>query len=213
MTKPTGRPLGRPKTNWYVTLMARVPEELADRVKRYAGLHHQSISVVIRDGLEMLLEDERYRPFLSDRNVDDDIVSDTNADLPEAAERQPEIVSDTKWDPAEIVSDRNAAQGDILSDTNEDVHQGAGLLPGIVSDTNGAHGEPAPDPEAPAIVSDIITDFDSTKYTLGELCVHGHDYHGSGQSLRRRADRECLACQAARQRAAKARKRQRATVG
>jgi hypothetical protein len=60
MTKPTGRPRGRPKTKEYVTLMARVPQDLADRVQRYAGLHQQSLSVVLRDGLELLLEDERY---------------------------------------------------------------------------------------------------------------------------------------------------------
>jgi len=37
MTKPTGRPRGRPKTKESVTLMARVDVTLADRVKRYAA--------------------------------------------------------------------------------------------------------------------------------------------------------------------------------
>jgi len=32
MTKPTGRPRGRPKTKEYVTLMARFPQDLADQV-------------------------------------------------------------------------------------------------------------------------------------------------------------------------------------
>jgi hypothetical protein len=48
MTKPTGRPRGRPKTKEYVTLMARVDITLADEVKRYASRHRQPISVVIR---------------------------------------------------------------------------------------------------------------------------------------------------------------------
>src|SRR2546425_9994756 len=57
MTKPTGRPRGRPKTKEYVTLMARVDVALADRVKRYASLHRQPISLVIRDALTLLMEE------------------------------------------------------------------------------------------------------------------------------------------------------------
>ena len=57
MTKPTGRPRGRPKTKEYVTLMARVDLTLADEVKRYASLHRQPISVVIRDALTLLMEE------------------------------------------------------------------------------------------------------------------------------------------------------------
>ena len=57
MTKPTGRPRGRPKTTAYVTLMARVDVALADRFKRYAAAHRQPMSVVIRDALLLLMEE------------------------------------------------------------------------------------------------------------------------------------------------------------
>lgn len=57
MTTPTGRPRGRPKTKAYTILMARVDLALADRVKRYASLHRQPISVVIRDALTLLMEE------------------------------------------------------------------------------------------------------------------------------------------------------------
>jgi hypothetical protein len=57
MTKPIGRPRGRPKTKAYTTLMARVDLAVADRVKRYASLHRQPISVVIRDALMLLMEE------------------------------------------------------------------------------------------------------------------------------------------------------------
>ena len=79
MTKPTGRPRGRPKTKEYVTLMARVDSALADEVKRYASLHRQPISVVMRDALTLLMDEypgaaDRSGPhrlaaheFLSDR--------------------------------------------------------------------------------------------------------------------------------------------------
>ena len=96
MTKPTGRPRGRPKTKEYVTLMARVPQDLADRVERYAALHQQSISVVLRDGLEVLLEEDRYQPFLSDNNRDIVIMSDRKD--------KKLILSDTKTE-KKIVSD------------------------------------------------------------------------------------------------------------
>src|SRR6266446_1091133 len=79
MTIPTRHPRGRPKTKEYVTLMARLPQDLADRVQRYAGLHQQPISVVLRDGLELLLEEDRYRPFMSDSNTGSAHMSDRQA--------------------------------------------------------------------------------------------------------------------------------------
>jgi hypothetical protein len=36
--------------------------------------------------------------------------------------------------------------------------------------------------------------YDPTKYTLGRLCPRGHDYQGTGQSLRRRHNGECAQC-------------------
>jgi hypothetical protein len=52
MAKPTGRPVGRPKTKEYSTLLARVPQDVIDRVKAYAEAHHKTISELIRNGLE-----------------------------------------------------------------------------------------------------------------------------------------------------------------
>ena len=136
MTTPTGRPRGRPKTKEYVTLMARVPQELAERVERYAGLHQQPISVVLRDALEVLLEEDRYHPFLSDRNR----VSDT--------------LSDTKAESARIMSDRKEAQASIVYDMNADTPETRAVTPprtrsAKVSDTKEAD---------PAILSDMKED-------------------------------------------------------
>lgn len=41
---------------------------------------------------------------------------------------------------------------------------------------------------------------DEAKTTLGNLCVHGHDHEGTGQSLRWRSSGACIACVAARKR-------------
>src|SRR5215471_7161714 len=55
--KPTGRPVGRPKTKEYVTLLARVPADLAELVKQYAEQHGRSVAELIRDGLEWRIGD------------------------------------------------------------------------------------------------------------------------------------------------------------
>jgi hypothetical protein len=40
----------------YTTVLARLPQDLADQVKRYAQVHRCTVSELIRDGLEMRLE-------------------------------------------------------------------------------------------------------------------------------------------------------------
>jgi hypothetical protein len=49
---PTGRPVGRPKTKNSRTVSLKMPQDLLDRVQRYAREHRQSVSALIRDGLE-----------------------------------------------------------------------------------------------------------------------------------------------------------------
>ena len=70
MTKPTGRPRGRPKVKEYVTLMARVDVALADQVKRYASTAFRkfvlSYSRLFGHGIlgyREQLRDEFSRPF------------------------------------------------------------------------------------------------------------------------------------------------------
>jgi hypothetical protein len=124
MTKPTGRPRGRPKTKEYSTLRARVPPELADRVKRYAAAHRQPMAVVMRDALLLLMDEYpssadlsaphriAAHEFLSDRydslldtllgETDcaafEAFLSDTNAEVVDAilegGNRRPAMVSD-----------------------------------------------------------------------------------------------------------------------
>jgi hypothetical protein len=135
MTRPTGRPRGRPKTKEYVTLMARVPQDLADQAKRYAGQHRQTMSDVLRDGLQVLLDEDRYRPSISDINAVSANTSDTKAAsaplVPDEQVAASSIVSDTKEGRAAMMSDMKegisslvpdstAAQSSIASDKNEE---------------------------------------------------------------------------------------------
>jgi hypothetical protein len=271
MTKRTGRPRGRPKTKEYVTLMARVPQEMADRVKRYAAAHRQPLSVVIRDALVLLMEEypsgaDRTGPhrlasqeFLSDRYESaldtllaetdsaglDELLSDTNEEALESlvlgVNSEPDIVSDTKLDDTHIMYDTKEAQPDIVSDKNRDISKRRAVkpphaqsakasdtkgdvasilsdakadVPSFVSGTKGDNRSPdvqeilpailsgtkADSPESasvPAILSDTkVPAFDTTKYVLGKLCPRGHDYYGTGQSLRRLPRAVCLQCDA-----------------
>jgi len=124
MTKPIGRPRGRPKTKAYTTLMARVDLALANQVKRYASLHRQPISVIIRDALTLLMEEypagadgsgpQRLaaHEFLSDRYESplDTLLSETDSAGLDA------LMSDTHEVVETILAD---AQRDdaVLSDT------------------------------------------------------------------------------------------------
>ena len=173
MTKPTGRPRGRPKTKEYSTLMARVPQELADRVKRYAAAHRQPIAVVMRDALLLLMDEYP-----------------SSADLSAAPHRiaAHEFLSD-RYDSSldTLLGETDSAEFEaLLSDTKEEVVdailEGVNRRPDMVSDTH-------------------VPAFDTTKYVLGKLCPRGHDYHGTGQSLRHLRRHVCLACDAEQARA------------
>ena len=130
MTKPTGRPRGRPKTKEYVTLMARFPQDLADQVERYASRKRQTVSDVLRDGVLVLLQDDDpYRPFVSDRNTASYMLSDAKREEEKSPDAQPVIVSDMKGALPDTVSDRKGemapaagmveASSDIMSDVKE----------------------------------------------------------------------------------------------
>jgi len=240
MTKPTGRPRGRPKTKEYVTLMARVDSTVADEVKRYASLHRQPISVVIRDALTLLMEEypvagDRSEPhrlaaheFLSDRYESpldmllgesdsaepEDLLSDTNREVVEAmlsdTSGEDEYASDTKAAMTEITSGNNKGRAatrakapvrapsqkvsdmkpvdDNMSDAKTDSSS-------ILSDKKEATATSLPVPLAPAFVSDTNTPTsDTSKHYLGKLCPRRHDYNGTGQSLLRKINHLCLAC-------------------
>ena len=53
-----------------------------------------------------------------------------------------------------------------------------------------------------------IPPYDTTRYYLGKLCPHQHDYQGTGQSLLRRHNQHCAECERVSKRVARAAKRQ-----
>ena len=205
--KPTGRPPGRPKTKEYVTLMARVDIALADQVKRYAALHRQPLSVVIRDALSLLMEEypssvdlpSSHRltahEFLSDRYESplDTLVGEADS---------------TEFD-ALVSGAQEAMVGAILSDTNttpvimsDAKPVSTRDMPACVSDTNTQPEILSDRNTVPEILSDSNTTaelppYDPAKYVLGKLCPGRHAYGTTGQSLLRLPKRQCDRCKTA----------------
>jgi hypothetical protein len=104
MTKPTGNPVGRPKTKEYSTLLARVPQDLVDRVKRYASVHRSTIAELIRDGLEWrITEGDPRSAFLYDMNLNEySSNTETQAAL-EGMDLTPDMVDADALDASAVV--------------------------------------------------------------------------------------------------------------
>jgi hypothetical protein len=177
-------------------------------------------------GLDELLSDtneEAMESLVLGVNSEPDIVSDTKSDdahnLSDTKEAQPDIVSDKKTDTPKTravrpprtqsakVSDKKREAPSILSDTKRDIAAFVSdakrddrtpdvpeSLPDMMLDMKAATTESTP---VPAMVSDTnVPAFDTTKYVLGKLCPRGHDYPGTGRSLRRLPRAVCLQCDA-----------------
>jgi hypothetical protein len=180
-----------------VMLSLRVPRELNDRLERYASEHRQKVSELVRDAIEMRLEVEadprsrRARSTTDDPELEIDgasILRDMQATLArhdtqmhaimQAIERQTTPAGNGASDshtamPASdvAVSYQEASYTEVVTLTDEQI----------------------PESTIPA----TVPPFDTTRYRLGKLCPHGHDYHGTGLSLRRNNKAGgCLGCDA-----------------
>ena len=73
----------------YTSLTARIPQELADQVKRYAREHRCGLSELSRDGLEMRLEaDSPWHAAARTRAPDAEVLQETTS--PDVTQSTPE---------------------------------------------------------------------------------------------------------------------------
>jgi hypothetical protein len=127
------------------------------------------------------------------------IASDDNTDRVAVPTRLPARARSRK------VSDRKGA-GNNASDTKTDSSS-------MLSDKKEATTASLPEPRAPAFVSDsTVPTYDTSKHYLGKLCPRRHDYHGTGQSLLRKTNHLCLACDRERAKARRQAKQQARTL-
>src|SRR5262245_53344730 len=99
MEKQRVRP-GRPKTKEYRTLMARIPQDLVDRVKEYAAQHQHNISALIRDALEVYISNEDSLSYRYGNT------SDVNGNVSDTREEsaQPTVVAVSPQELQEMVN-------------------------------------------------------------------------------------------------------------
>jgi hypothetical protein len=117
--------------------MARVDITLADEVKRYASLHRQPISVVIRDALTLLMDEY---PFAADRSAPHRLAAH-------------EFLSDRYESPLDtLLGETDSAEVEsLLSDTNE------GVVETILSDTNDVRADIPSDSKAESAATHVGT--------------------------------------------------------
>lgn len=210
MPRPaTGRPAGRPKTKEYATILARVPQNLADQVKDYAEINDTSISALIREGLEWRLQAGlAHKDGAHNRNTP--LPQQTITTVQEQAvllQRLAQTLArsaDTLLtiSPGDTSSSLEEARLDKACvdysntgiefsayNSNTEVEQRAdtGAYPGNASVE---HEEKSSN----TVLQEDVPPFDLTKYVLGKLCPRGHEHRGTGLSLLRRTNRHCLAC-------------------
>jgi len=188
--KSTGRPVGRPKTKEYKTLLARVPADLAELVKQYARQHGQSVAELLREGVEWRVGDGDPRGmgmYLAQPTDSSEKVYYTNTEKASGVESSA-VLEDMRTALA-----RQEAQIQALTQMLE---QQTALLRSNVysSNTPIGHGEQESRSEhAPAGEGE---GFDPARFRLGKLCKRGHAYHGTGQTLYRLPRFVCPECDA-----------------
>lgn len=228
----------------YTSVIARLPQALADAVKQYASQHRCSVSELVRDGLQMRLEagevpgrSTGHHGEPGEKVLHEVLQGITEvlqavkalAPMGQAAVRQTitEVLHEVL--PRYISRQQAEKEGHtevlplvptILQPATEE-----GMTEGIQGHTEvlplqtaptgrqeKGHTEVlhAPDGTMPATGSQASTDVDATRYDLGKLCPQGHDYHASGMSLRYQPSTTrggCVACDAARARERRKRRR------
>jgi hypothetical protein len=175
--KKPGRPdKYRSDTERPVNVSLRIPRDLYDQAQRYVRMRHpMTLTDLFLDGLRLRLE--------------------------------------TPADPRDIIlSDDNT----VIQELQEMIQAAVQAEIGKLRDFMGLHVSPPggmPTPKAPAepvpelshdnnaVLQDSarqteIPPYDPGKYVLGKLCPRGHEYCGTGQSLRHRRRHVCLACDA-----------------
>ena len=212
---PTGKRVGRPKTKDYKTISLKMPQDLLDRVQRYARQHRQSISELIRDGVEWRITegDPRSLGVAAPQHAHDEYSRNTG--IPSEGQGEPE--------PTGILQEIRSAltrQETQLHALTQALEQRPAVSTPIEYSRNTTYApnsrqstpEPAHEGDAwhtpqhvhavssNTVLPEDVPAFDTTKYALGKLCPREHAYQETGQTLLTVKGRRCLACENAKKR-------------
>jgi hypothetical protein len=172
-----------------VTISLRIPKELHTRLERYRKQHRQSLSELVKDGIEMRLETEA-----DPRN--------RRAGSTPASEQDQEGCYGNTEDSTPLLDGAR-----ILREMREGFAQIRAMVQTLerqaIPGSNGSYyGNTATASEAQeprGREQDTVPDIDRSRYFLGKLCPSRHNYQGTGQSLRHlSAQQPCVECKRAR---------------
>lgn len=206
--KKTGRPVGRPKTKEYVTMLARVPAELADLVKRYAAEHGSlPVAELIREGLEWRIGDGDPRGtgmYLAQPTGVREKEYYTNTETASSLDSST-LLADMQTSLA-----RQEAQIQALTQTLEqqtallrsNVYSSNTSIP--VNEVTSSYQEaqltqlaPLTEEQVPgSAIPATIPPYDPAKRVLGKLCRGKHEWGNTGQTLLRLPNLTCPVCEA-----------------
>ena len=209
----------------YGSVIARIPQDLLDQVKQYASQHRCSVSELIRDGLEMRLEAGEVpgRSTGSSTEHGEEVLHEVLQVLPEVLHTLSPMLL------AQIQDTIRTTVTEVLhghTSTPQPHTQGMPTVlpfeaPAAASTGKGI-AEVLPDHASPSLVDHkgmttvlpkhASDDFDSTRFALGKLCVNGHAYGDTGQTLYRLPKYVCPQCDAARAKERRARRKALATA-
>jgi hypothetical protein len=206
--KSTGRPVGRPKTKEYVTLLARVPADLAELVKKYADQHRLSVATVLREGAAWRIGDGDPRGMGLYLEESTDTIEKTYYANTETA---------SEAESSAVLADMQAAlarQEAQIQALTQMLEQQTALLRSHVYSSNTAIETKKQEPVVEQMSGgqngqiDNVLDYDPTKRVLGKLCKRGHEWGHTGQSLLSKRNNGCLECEAEDARERRKRKRE-----
>jgi len=205
--KTTGRPVGRPpgsgqlgeEGTGHKRLTVRLPTELYDALEALAEHEHYTreapeLARTVRTALEHYLACPHRRQTRS---------------VPHAS-----LAHNGQTENSLETLESNTRQTTILQGPLGENRGQTEIAPEPERTTEGPRDKRRQTEKVPTIAEDNngqteIQPYDTSKYVLGEICVRGHDYHGTGQSLRQRVGKhECVECMRVRKRAYKERRRQ-----
>jgi hypothetical protein len=153
------------RTRTSAVVQARFPLELIAQAEQYAAAHGTTLSALLREGLALRLASDA----VPDRSSDTSTV-----ELSGTVRQHLEQYIDQRVE--QVVSARLASAGHARPTQEPAGRRARQPIP--------------PPPDSPSDVS-----YDPTRFYLAPLCKRGHDWQGTGQSLLRRQNSNCVACQ------------------
>jgi len=198
MAENSVRPKGRPKgsttaTVELETVSFKAPVEFMARVRTYAKQHRQSISELVRDGLEERLNGSDLMDYRYGLDTREEPTSESVGESGALHGLMTALMTEMQQMRVamQALERRVAGQGCVkqargVTDNTGNSNTGNSDNIGNTYNSNMSNTENQDIPSYPP--------FDTNTSYLGKLCPKGHDYYGTGQSLRRHHNQSCREC-------------------